>query len=346
MKYSKILLEDINDVLHDKSIPWEKFKDSSVLITGATGMIGRGCVRILAQLNFEKNYNIQIYAMGRNPEKGRRLEVLQGVKFIQADISNPLEIEFPVEYIIHCAAITKSSEMVSNPIGVIETEILGSKNILEIALKNKVKGFLYASSMESYGLLDLSEVKEADQGYIDLTSPRSSYPMCKRMVELLCNCYYAQHQLRTKVVRLGMVFGAGENFMNDNRIWAQFARCIINNEPIELHTTGHSTTSFTYLPDALKGIFLTLLSNSCGEVYNVAASSYMIKEFAECIADNFNLQLKMNVPDDIEKLGYAKEFQLALNSDKLKALGWNPQIIKVEEMIRRVIEEFQSQNID
>jgi Nucleoside-diphosphate-sugar epimerases len=338
MNNSTILLNDLESVIYDNAIPWETLQNSNVLITGATGMIGRGCVNVLGLLNKACGYNIKIYALGRNLEKGKELAQISGVQFMQADIKNALEIEGAIDYIIHCAAVTKSSEMLSNPVGVIETELSGSKNMLEFARAKNCKSFLYTSSMESYGLLDLSDVTETDQGYIDLTNPRSSYPMCKRMTESLCNCYWSQYHLQTNIVRLGMVFGAGEEFANDNRVWAQFAQRVFKQEPIILHTEGKSLRSFTYLSDALKGIFLVLLLSPGGETYNIATHSCEIRAFAENLADKYELKVEITPPKNIAQLGYAKEYKLPLNSEKIKALGWKPQIARVEDMVARVIE--------
>ena len=337
MNYSAILLNDLENVIGDTAIPWEQLQGHSILVTGATGMIGRGCVRVLGLLNKSHNYNMKIYAMGRNLEKGAELAQMPDVQFIQADIKDPFDIKEKIDYVIHCAAVTKSSEMLSNPVGVIETELAGSKNALEFARLNACKGFLYTSSMESYGVLDLPDVKEENQGYIDITNPRSSYPMCKRMIESLCTCYWFQYKVPTKIVRLGMVFGAGEEFFNDKRVWAQFTNCAFKKNPIVLHTEGKSLRSFTYLSDALKGIFLTLLSSSGGEIYNIATHSCEIREFAENVANKYKLKVEIAPPENIKQLGYAKEYKLPLNSDKIRALGWKPQITKVEDMVERVI---------
>jgi nucleoside-diphosphate-sugar epimerase len=190
--------------------------------------------------------------------------------------------------------------------------------------------------MESYGTLDLPSVTETDQGYIDITSPRSSYPMSKRMVELLCNCYHLQYGLKTNVVRLSMTFGAGEDFQNDNRVWAQFARSAISGENIILHTEGKSVTSVCYLPDVLRGIFLVLLNAPKGEVYNIASTHCSIREFAESVAEKFGLAVKIEIPADAVKLGYANEFRLPINSAKVQKLGWLPQVAKVDDMIEKL----------
>jgi nucleoside-diphosphate-sugar epimerase len=330
--YSQTVLEDLQSLISDAAIPWEKLRGCTVLITGATGMIGRACARVLSLLG-----GIQILALGRNEAKGAELEQLPNVRFIKHDITEPLNIEETIDYIIHCAAVTKSTEMVANPVGVIDTELLGAKNMLELALQKGVKGFLYSSSMESYGILDLPTVKETDQGYIDLTNPRSSYPMSKRMVELLCNCYHSQYGLNTDIVRLGMTFGAGEDFQHDNRVWAQFARRAAANMPIILHTEGTSVRAFNYLSDALRGMFLVLLTAPKGEIYNIAAIFCCIREFAESVAEEFGLEVKIEPPPDVGKLGYISEYKLPLDSGKVQGLGWCPINTSIVQIFNRLI---------
>ncbi|MDR2649965.1 MAG: NAD(P)-dependent oxidoreductase [Clostridiales bacterium] len=337
MRFSKIFAEDIESLISDKAVPWEKFRGGSVIITGATGLIGQGCAVVLGELNRLYNYNIRILAVGRNAQKGEELKTIQGVEFIRADIKERLEIKGGVDYIIHCAAVTKSSEMLSNPVGLIETDLTGIKNVLELAYKKSAKGFIYTSSMESYGILDLPEIRETDQGYIDLANPRNCYPMCKRMSEMLCNCFYSQYGLPVNIVRLSMTFGAGRDFSHDNRVWAQFARCALNGSPIVLHTSGESLSAVTYMADALRGMFLVLLAAPRGETYNIASTHMKIREMAERIGHKFGLEAVVHPPDDIGVRGYASEFKLPLNSDKIKTIGWNPKVTRIEDMFERVL---------
>lgn len=330
MNYPQTVLEYLQSIISETAIPWEKLHDCTVLITGATGMIGRGCVRVLSLLG-----GVKIIALGRNEAKGAKLEQLPNVRFIKHDITEPLNIDETINYIIHCAAVTKSAEMVANPVGVIDTELHGAKNMLELALQKNVKGFIYTSSMESYGQPDLATIKETDQGTIDLTNPRSSYSMSKRMVELFCNCYHSQYALNTNILRLGMTIGTSEDVQTDSRVWAQFARAALNGENIVLHTEGKSVTSICHLSDALRAIFLVLLTAPRGETYNVAVTHCSIREFAE----SFGVGVKVEIPADVAKLGYANEFRLPLDCLKIRALGWLPAFSNAVDISRNFVAE-------
>lgn len=313
-----------------------------MLITGATGTIGRLLTHALALLNEEKNNNVKIIALGRNEIKGSQLSALKGVQFIKADIRELLEINEAVNYIIHCAAVTDSATMLNDPVGVIHTELHGGINILDFAQSKQVKNLIYMSSMEAYGVLENpAQVYENDLGYLDLTNPRNSYPQAKRMLENLCTAYYSQHKLPINVLRLGQTFGAGasDTLLTDNRVFAQFARNALNREDIVLHTAGKSVRSFCYMSDGLRAIFLVLLHGQQGEIYNVATTDLSIRQLAERVAKRFNVKATVIPPADLGEKGYASELMLPLNADKLKQLGWKPQVVSVEEMYERLLKD-------
>jgi dTDP-glucose 4,6-dehydratase len=329
--------EDLEKIIFDSSIPWEKLLGSTILVTGATGSIGKAVVSVLGELNRINRSGINIIAAGRDLAKGRAMENIDGVRFIAFDIRERFNVPCQIDYIFHCAAVTESVKMVSDPIGVIETELYGGKNILEFAVKNNVKGMVYTSSMEVYGRIDLESVGEGDMGYLDLTNPRCSYPQAKRMMEALCNSYFYQYELPVNIVRLGMTFGAGMDYSQDKRVWAQFARCVHSASPIVLHTPGKTLRSFVYITDALSGMFLVLLGPKYGETYNVASVCITIKEMADRVANRFGLKVILDPPANIDKMGYAGDFNLPLNSGKLKNIGWKPFVTEIEEMFARTI---------
>jgi nucleoside-diphosphate-sugar epimerase len=340
MTESSVFLEDLRSVIDDNAIDFEKLRGKNVLITGATGFLGNFCVRVLSDLNSQKNYGIKIIAVGRNIEKGAALEKLPSVYFLKADLRQPLLLNGEVDYILHLAAVTKSAEMVGNPVGVMETELSGIKNVLELARAKNVKGFVYTSSMESYGIMNKTEIFEEDQGYIDLASPRSCYPQSKRTAELLCNCYYTQYSLPVNMLRLGMTFGAGAK-PDDKRVFAQFARDAVNGDQITLHTEGNSIRSFIYSSDAVKAMLLALLSDTKGQTYNVATQAISIRELAEIVAGMYGMKVMVNPPSDLEKMGYQSDFCLPLNTNKIKKAGWKPSVMDVRVMYERLLKDWE-----
>lgn len=342
---SKALLADMQQIASDVNIPWDRLRDSTVLITGATGTIGSAIVRALYAANQQHKLNIRILALGRNQDKAKSLIEVYDAQFISQDICEPIAVDSPVEYIFHCAAVTSSREMVSNPVDVIKTSLNGTFHVLDLAKAKRVQSMVYLSSMEVYGITGpaLSSVREGDLGYIDLKNPRSCYPESKRMCENLCNSYFSQYDVPVKIARLAQTFGAGSD-KDDPRVFAQFSRSVIAGEDIVLHTLGNSRGNYCYSSDAIRGLMLLLLRGESGEAYNLANpdASVTIREMAEIVAGEIcggRVSVVIDLPADAACRGYAPDVTLRLNTDKIMRLGWQP-VYGLPEMYRRMLADW------
>lgn len=146
------------------------------------------------------------------------------------DINDELQLDGPVDYIIHTASITSSAQFVKEPVETILTMVQGCKNILKFAYEKRVCSFVYLSSLEVYGIPfeenQISLFSENNFGYLDPCKVRSSYPEAKRLAESLCISYFSQYNVPVKIVRLCQTFGPGVSY-NDSRVFAEFARCAI-----------------------------------------------------------------------------------------------------------------------
>jgi nucleoside-diphosphate-sugar epimerase len=326
------LRADLHEITSDSNIPWDKLRAGTVLVTGATGLIGGALVRALSATNARHNLNMRLIAHGRNRGKGNALVQECEVEFISGDIRHLLivaDITDRIDCIFHCAAITKSADMVAKPVDVIATAVDGTKNVLGLAREKSVKSVVYLSSMEVYGQTNRAEVRETDLGYLDLSNPRGSYPESKRLCEALCVAYAAQYGVPVKIARLTQTFGVGTP-KDDTRVFAQFARSAVAGRDIELHTEGKSHGNYCCISDTVRGLLTVLLKGENGEAYNIAnpAASMTIREMAELVANEVcggKIKVVVAVPDDIQKRGYAPDVGYILNTDKLSALGWKPK---------------------
>lgn len=343
---SKVLLDDMEQLVSDDSFPREELRGSTVLITGATGAIGSVIVRTLLSANIKYGLDIRVLALGRDLRKAKLLFGANGAESYEQEICNPFSLPGRVDYIFHCAAVTKSAEMAANPVGVIKTSIKGTENILALAREKNVKSMVYLSSMEVYGITDpaLPWVKEENLGYIDLQKIRSCYPESKRMCECLCNCWYSQYGVPVKTARLAQTFGAGTP-EEDSRVFAQFARSAIAGKDIILHTEGNLLGNYCYLADTIRGLFLLLLKGENGHAYNIVNpdASMTIREMAELVANkvcNEKITVRIEKPADIEKLGYPPDTTMRLSAEKIEKLGWKPEY-GLAEMYQRMILDWQ-----
>ncbi len=345
MAQNKILLADCAQVA--KNYDFSALKNSSIFITGSTGLLGSQLVLFLDYLNQTCNYNIKIVALVRSKEKAERIfhETYNRVTCVYGDVLNLPKISEPIDYVIHGASITSSKAFVENPVEVIDIALNGTRNILNLARIKSVKSFVYLSSLEVYGTFSFEDgvknVTEKDCGYIDSMSVRSSYSEGKRLCETLCKSYQSEYGLPIKVARLCQTFGCGVEY-NDNRVFAQFARSIIEDKDIVLKTKGETVRNYCYTSDAVSGILTVLIKGKDGEAYNIANSSSTISiaDMAALFCGLFKeskSKVVFDIAEDTSKLGYNPVVKLQLDSSKLQSLGWQASI-SLSEAIKNLVE--------
>lgn len=347
-----ILLEDLQSIIEDTNIEWDKLDGTTILVTGSTGLIGSLIVKTLLHRNIMLNKKIKILAFARYPKKVKKVYGdEQGINFIYGDIQNLPTINDNIEYIIHTASITKSKLMVSNPVETILTSFEGTKNVLELAEKKKLSGMIYISSMEVYGNTDPAKEKitEADLGYIDILNMRSSYPEGKRACECLCASYAKEYDVPVKIIRLAQTFGAGVSD-SDNRVFAQFARCSMMNENIVLHTEGNSFGNYCYTADAVRAILTVMTKGKNGEAYTIVneATTMKIKEMAAMVAREIaggKITITFDISKDKLKYGYFPDVTTHLSGEKIRQLGWIPKY-SLKEMYQRMIKYWENQQTE
>lgn len=318
--------------------------DSRFLITGSTGLIGSTLVYSLLALD----KNIQLTCPVRDIKKAETmfLDMSNDIHFIECDIIAYLEglgLYNDFDYIIHCASPTAGKYMIEHPTETYTLAIDSMRAILEYA-KNKenVKGIVYLSSIEYYGRnFDDRIITEDMLGYIDYSDSRSSYPLGKRAAEYLCNMYARQYKVNVMTARLTQTFGPGVS-ASDNRVFAQFARNVIDGTDIILHTTGESAKPYCYTMDTISAILYILLKGTKGEAYNVAnEDTYIsIKELADYVSIKFNPLVNVII-EELPDMGYAPVTRLNLSTKKLSALGWVPKY-GLETMFMNLIESLQA----
>lgn len=342
---NKVLNEDFTYIKNSEELEFEKFKNSSIFITGATGLIGSLLVKFFLYLNDEYNYNVHIYALIRNKKKAQKIFGANNRKkfhYVISDLSskNSLEVKEKIDYIVHAAAITNSKYLISNPVNAIKVSVNGTEKVLDLAIEKRVQSVVYISSMEVYGQPSVKEkVTESDLGNIDLTKARSCYPEGKRMCECICEAYASQFDLNVKIARLAQTFGAGV-LPEDKRVFAQFTKSIMNGQNIILHTQGTSEGNYVYTADAIKAILLLLLNGKKGEPYNVVNehSHTTIMNMAKMVVNKFgNKDQKVIVEIPNKDLGYAPEVHMTLSGEKLRALKWDPKFNLIDSY-KRLIE--------
>lgn len=324
--------------------------NTKFLITGATGLIGSFLVDFLLYLNEKYNSNIKVYAMSRSKERlQKRFSYFnndsKNLMLIEQDVCDSVEISESVDYIISAASNADPRNYALYPAETILTNILGTKNVLDFAMKNKNTKVLFTSTMEVYGEIDSKDsFSEDDYGLIDYNEIRSSYPESKRVSEILCRSYLKEFGVKSIICRLGYIYGPTMT-SGDSKVIAQFIKNVLKGENIILKSKGEQKRSYCYVADAVAGMLVSLIKGEPGEAYNIANSNSItsIKDMASLIASINGLTVEYHLPDEIEKAGFSKAQDAVMDESKLRSLGWNP-IYDMEEGVKNTLEILADKN--
>lgn len=341
---NQLYMEDVNYVL-GLPLPWEKLKDSSVMLSGATGLIGSFFIDVILQKNINDDLNCTVYALGRNEERAKnrfsRFKEDSHFKFILYDVKLPLVCDDlrKIDYVLHLASNTHPMLYSTDPIGTITTNIIGVQNMLEFSVKHEAERFIFASSNEMYGE-NRGDVEFFDEdycGYINANTLRAGYPESKRCGEALCQAYKVQRNLNVGIARLTRSYGP-TMIMSDTKAVSQFIKKGIAGEDIVLKSAGMQYFSYTYMADAVSGLLWMLLAGENGEAYNIAEehNDIRLRDLAGIIAKMNGKEVVFEEPDAVEAAGYSKATKARLNGHKLLGLGWKPKY-DVESGMQRTI---------
>ena len=291
----------------------------TAVVAGAAGFVPSHLVDLLLKQGL-RVIGLDNYVTGdaRNIE---HLAEHPGFSFIEADVSEPFEIEGEVDYVFQMASPASPIDYVKIPIETLKAGSYATHNCLELALAKSAR-FLMASTSEIYGDPLVHPQKEDYWGNVNTLGPRGCYDEAKRYSEAVTMAYHRHHGLETRIVRIFNTYGPRMR-LDDGRVVPAFIGQALKGEPLTVFGDGSQTRSFCYVSDLVDGIW-RLMQSDCPDPVNLGNPLEMeIREFAEEIAKATGTETGVQpcpLPEDDPKVRKPDI------SRAKSVLGWEPKV--------------------
>lgn len=332
------------DIITNSAVNWRMYLNCTVLITGATGRLGRYILETLADVDLRYNLNMRIIGLARSEQKARdvfdNLLELPNVEFLYQDVNTPIEYDEKIDYIFHTAGPAAPKDY-ETPSETLWAHVNGTHNVLECARTHRTKRVFYVSTVEIYGEWKSDrKIAETDMGVMQHLNSRACYPEAKRLCETMLTTYKREYGISYCGVRLCHTLGPGVA-LDDGRGFAEFMDCVLKNRDIVLHSDGGAMRTYTYVADAVNAMFL-VMDKGEDMLYNVANEDNLIsiRDLAEMMVTLLpDRDCRVRFSDEAAKLQYLP-FKLAiLDSSRIRDMGWRP-VADIRTMFKWTLESF------
>jgi len=345
MLENRIIKDDLSDIL--KRIDISFLSGKTVLISGAAGMIASYMAGLFLVFNENaaSSGKIKILALVRNIEKAKKRfgkdfqrEELQ---IVEHDISRSLDsFSFSADYIIHAASLASPKFFKTNPIEIVQSNVLGTANLLNFAQRVDARRILYISSGEVYGAVTRNPVNEADYGYLDPLAIRSCYAESKRMAENMLVCWGSRFGLDAVIARPFHTYGPTMD-LDDGRIFSDFVSNVIRRQDLVIKGSGEDVRSYCYLSDAVFGLMCILKDGVSLEAYNLGNEncSVSVKGLAEILVSLYpelGLEIRFLKRSENDSYLTSKVSKVIPDTSKLAGLNWSSKVSIGEGFLRAV----------
>ncbi len=331
-----IIEEDIERIWNDINL--ECLKGKSVLLTGATGLIGTYIIYTLLKFNSNKNNRVQIHLVVHD-ELPSHLSFLQNEEMIKIYSGDLSEYSFCnslpcCDYIIHAAGYGQPGKFMNNKIKTIRLNTVVTDVLLSKVKKNG--RFLFISTSEIYSGSEDIPYKESSRGLTMPDHGRACYIEGKRCGEAIC---HAWEDLGTtvRIARVALAYGPGVR-SSDKRVLYNFIQKGLHGR-IELMDSGSAVRVYCYVADTVVHLWNIFLYGK-ESTYNVGGTSKTtIRQLAENIGDI--LQVPVCLPQELKALEEAPR-EVYLDMEKMINEFGNRTYVSLEDGIRRTVQWYRS----
>ncbi len=312
---------------------------SKVLITGGAGFIGSHLAKALIDRgdevviidNFNGYYDPQLKV-----DRVRHILGNSAFKLYRGDIRDyellkKIFEREKVDKVMHLAAMAGVRYSLKVPLLYQDVNIRGTLNLLELAVKHKIRNFVLASSSSVYGERKDPPFSESDR----VDHPISPYAATKKSKELFMHVYSHLYGLNATGLRYFTVYGP---WGRPDMAYFKFADKIREGKPIDVYNNGEMTRNFTYIDDIVKGTLKAIDTPVSYSIMNIGGNKEeTLMRFIEILEEKLGIKAEKNMlpmqPGDVK--------QTVADISKLRALGWEPTT-GIEEGIGKFVDWYKS----
>jgi dTDP-glucose 4,6-dehydratase len=305
------------------------------LITGGAGFIGSHLVLHLLEKGHEVICLDNLLTGSLNNFKP--IDSKAPFQFIEHDVTNYIDIEGPLDYVLHLASPASPLDYQRFPIQTLKVGALGTHRVLGVA-KAKEAAFLLASTSEVYGDPLVHPQHEDYWGNVNPLGPRGVYDEAKRFAEAITTAYHRAHGIDVKIARIFNTYGPRMR-LDDGRAVPTFIGQALRGEPITVFGDGSQTRSFCYIDDLVEGIWRLLVSDYSEPVnlgnpqeLSVLELATMVKRLSGSSSPLVHKPLPVDDPK-IRRPSITRATTI---------LGWKPDV-DIEEGLKKTISYYQDQ---
>ena len=334
-KENALYQQDLRNIVSMPGI--ETLHGKTILITGATGMVGTHLIDALMLLG-----DVKVYAVGR--DKNRAMDRLGSYydtplfTFVEQDVCNKFPSDIKPDIIIPLASNTHPLAYSQYPVETMLINIKGAEHALNLAVETGAT-VLYPSTVEVYGnAIGEDTFSEDYTGKLNLSTSRSCYTESKRSAEAMCQSFIAEKGAKVKIVRLSRLFGP-TMLMTDSKASSQFIKKALAHEDIILKSEGNQLFSYTYITDAVRAMLHVLIYGEVGTAYNISCEScdVRLKEFAGLCAQYNGKDVIFELPSETQRKGFSVAQKAVLDNSRLRSIGWTP-LYNMKEALWRTLD--------
>lgn len=289
----------------------------NLLVTGGAGFIGSNFIKYwLTNHPGDQIFNLDALTYAGHPESLKDIDDNPNYIFIKGDITNPEDVEKAMQeadIVIHFAAESHVDRSVVDPLIFVKTNVLGTANLLNAALKHKVKRFHHVSTDEVFGSLGPNDPKFTEEIPY---SPRTPYSASKAGSDHLVKAYFETYGLPVTITNCANNYGP---YHDPEKLIPRFITNLLEDQKVPLMGKGENVREWLHVDDHASAVEFVLEKGKVGETYLIEGEERKNIEVTRMILEVLGKD-ESYIEFVEDRLGH--DFRYAIDGSKLRKLGW------------------------